>query len=183
MKSEVGPVCRGRIHSGKWCPSGLRRTRVRPSLAYRQNLIIAEDNRAPSTIQSTLSRHQISHAWQCRGVGGSLARGTRDLQADGSQWSFVTQQVQHEPGIPSLDAIRAATTAPTMRRSWHASVLRDRPEPGLWVWECSTDHCWKQRHTTDTLCPTCTAIRRCLSSFLQAYNGTPFKLQNCESRC
>ena len=37
-----------------------------------------------------------------------------------------------------------------MRRSWRASVLLDRPEPDLRVWEYSTDHCWKQRHTTDT---------------------------------
>ena len=43
-----------------------------------------------------------------------------------------------------------------MRRSWRASVLRGRPEPCLLVWECSTDHCWKQRHTTYT----CAAIRR-----------------------
>ena len=59
--------------------------------------------------------------------------------------------------ISSLDA---ATTARTVRRSWRASVLRDHSEQGLRVWECSTDHCWKQRHTTDTLCPTCAAIHR-----------------------
>ena len=31
-------------------------------------------------------------------------------------------------------------------------------KPGLLVWKCSTDHCWKQRHTTDILCPACAAI-------------------------
>ena len=30
----------------------------------------------------------------------------------------------------------------------------------LLVWECSKDHCWKQRYTADTLCTTCAAIRR-----------------------
>ena len=57
----------------------------------------------------------------------------------------------------SLDA---ATAPRTMRRSWRATVLRGRPEPDLRVWECTTDHSWNQRHTTDTLCPTCAAIRR-----------------------
>ena len=47
-----------------------------------------------------------------------------------------------------------------MRRSWRASVPRGRPEPGLRVWECSTDSCWKQRHITDTLYPICGAIRQ-----------------------
>ena len=32
-----------------------------------------------SIIQSTLSRHQSSPAWRCRGVSGGLARGTCDL--------------------------------------------------------------------------------------------------------
>ena len=50
------------------------------------------------------------------------------------------------------------TAVRTMRRSWHASVLCDCPEPGLRVWKCSTDYCWKKKHTTDTLCPTCAAI-------------------------
>ena len=54
--------------------------------------------------------------------------------------------------ISSLDA----TTASTMRQSRRVSVFDGRPEPNLWVWECSTDHCSKQRHTTDT---TCAAIR------------------------
>ena len=60
--------------------------------------------------------------------------------------------------ISSLDSVRVATAVPSMRRSWLASVLRGRQEPGIRVWECSTDHCWQQRHTTDTLCSTCKAI-------------------------
>ena len=71
-----------------------------------------------------------------------------------------TWTIRLAKGLSSLDAVRATTSAPIMRGSWHASALRCRPEPGLLVWECSTDHCWKQRHTTDTLCPTCAAIRR-----------------------
>ena len=62
-----------------------------------------------------------------------------------------------------------------MRRSWSASVLCGRPEPGLQVWECSTDNCWKQQHTTDTMCPTC-AASIWPSSFPQACNATPLKL-------
>ena len=38
-KPEVKPVYRGRMHSRRWRSPGLRRTRVCPSLAYRQNLI------------------------------------------------------------------------------------------------------------------------------------------------
>ena len=45
-----------------------------------------------------------------------------------------------------------------VRHPW--SILYGRPEPGLQVRECSTNHCWKQWHTTDTLCPTCAAIHR-----------------------
>ena len=46
--------------------------------------------------------------------------------------------------IFSLDAIRAATAALTVRLSWRASVLRGRSKLGLRVWEYSTDHCCKQ---------------------------------------
>ena len=62
--------------------------------------------------------------------------------------------------ITSLDAVQVVTAARTKCRSWHASVSCAHPEPGLRVWEYSTDHCWKQRHTTNTLCPTCAAIRQ-----------------------
>ena len=62
--------------------------------------------------------------------------------------------------ISSLDAARVASAAHTLRRCWRASVLRGRQVSGLQVWECSKDHCWKQRNTTDILCPTFVAIRR-----------------------
>ena len=81
------------------------------------------------------------------------------LQTDGFQWSSVTQQVQHVPGfLPRILFRRPLLLAQS--RVWCASVLRSRSEPGLWVWECSTDHCWKQRDTTDTLCPAWAAVRR-----------------------
>ena len=67
------------------------------------------------------------------------------LQAGGSQWSLW--QSDFFPGC----------CLGSHRCSHSASVLCGCPQPGLWVWECSTDHCWKQRHT-DTLCPTCAAI-------------------------
>ena len=43
--------------------------------------------------------------------------------------------------ISFLDAVWAANTARTMRRSSRPSVLGGRPELGLRVWECSTDYC------------------------------------------
>ena len=116
-----------------------------------------------STLQPTLSRHQSSRVQRCRGVSGSVVRGTRDLSPAASRWFPMV--LGDTAGatctrISSLDTVRAATAAHTMRQTWRESVLRGRPEPGFRVWECSTDHCWKQRYTTDTLCPTIAAIRR-----------------------
>ena len=96
-------------------------------------------------------------AWWCRGVSGSLDRGTRELTVpNGPRWySRCNMCPDFFPGCCSGGH----------RCSHKASILmcvciRGRPEPGLHMWECFTDHCWKQRHTTDTLCPTCAAIRR-----------------------
>ena len=121
-------------------------------------------------LQSILSRHQSSRAWWCRGVSVSLARGTRGLSHSSSRWfPMVLGDTAGATGawISSLDAVRAATAAGTMRQSWHASVLRGRPEPGLRVWECPSDHCWKQRHTTDPFCPIRVAI--CLPARFQRF--------------
>ena len=90
-----------------------------------------------STLQLTLS-HQSRHA---RDVSGSLARGTRDLSPAASR--LFPMVLGDKAGttcawISPLDAVRAATAARTMRRSLRASVLC---EPGLRMWECSTDHC------------------------------------------
>ena len=184
MKPEVGPVCRGRMHYGTWPSPGLRRTRVRPLLTYRQNLLssLKTTERHP-TLQSTLSRHQSSRAWRCHGVSGSLARGTRDLSSAANR---LFPKVLCDTAdatcaqISSLDAVWVATTARTMCSSWRSSVPRGRPEPGLRLWECSTDHCWKQRHTTtNTLCPKYSTIRRCLSNFPYAYNATPSNGWSC----
>ena len=95
-------------------------------------------------------------------LDGVVARRTRDLSPAASRrFPMVLGDTAGAKcaQMCSLDAVRAATVARTMRRYWRASVLRGRPEHGLRVWECSTDYCWKQRHTIDTLCPTC-AIRR-----------------------
>ena len=82
--------------------------------------------------------------------------------------------------ISSLDA---AIDARTVLRSWCASVLHGHSELGLQVWECSTDHCWKQWHTTHTLCLTFAKIFLCISSFPHAYNAPLFKWLNCNNRC
>ena len=162
MKPKVGPVCHGRMQSGIW--PILCRTHVRPSLAYRQKLISSlKMTECHSALQSTLSRHQSSHVWRCHGVSGSQVRGTCDLSPAASRRFPLV------PGntvgatctwISSLNAVWAATAARKMHQSWCVSVLRGRPESGLRIWECSTDYCWKQRHTTDTFCPKCVTIRR-----------------------
>ena len=161
MKPEMGPVCRERLHSGRWRSSGLRRTGVRPSLAYRQNLFcLLKRTECHSTLQSTLSRHQSSPALRFRGISGSLTRGTRDVShATRKRFSMVLCDTAGTT-CARISFLFAVTAVRTMRRSWRASVLRGRPEPGLRVRECSSDHCWKQRHTTDTLCQTCASIRR-----------------------
>ena len=102
MKPEVGSVCCGGMHSERWCSPGLCRTCVCPSLTYRQNLLSPlKTTECHSTLQSTLSQHRSSHAWRCHGVSGSWLEAHIIwflLQADGSQWSLMTQQVQHVPG-------------------------------------------------------------------------------------
>ena len=95
------------------------------------------------------------------GVSSSLARGTCDLSPTASRrFPMVLGDTAGATcaRISSLDAVWMATAACTMRRSWHSSVQRSHSEPGLWMWECSTGHCWKQWHTTNTLCPKCQAI-------------------------
>ena len=77
MKPKAGHVYRGRMHSGRWRSQCL--CRVRPSIAYRHNLLsLLKTTERHSILQSTLSRRQSSRAWRSRGVSGSLARGTRD---------------------------------------------------------------------------------------------------------
>ena len=74
--------------------------------------------------------------------------------------------------ISSLDAVRAAAAARTMRQSSRMSVQRGRPEPGLRVWECATGHYGKQRHIMPNMCRNSSI---CPSSFPQDYSVIPFK--------
>ena len=71
--------------------------------------------------------------------------------------------------ISSLDAVRAATPATTMRRSWRASVLRGRPGPGLRLWECSIDHCWKVCDTPPVQCAQ--HVQQSVDMFIQLPKG------------
>ena len=164
MKPEMVPTYSWRMHSGRWRFPDLRQTSVRLSLAYRQKQLSSlATTKRHSTFQSTHSEHQNSRACRCRGVSGSLAKGTRD-QSPAASGRFP-KVLGDKAGatraqISSLDAVRVATATRKMCRSWRASVLLGRPERGLRVWECSTYHYWKQRHTTDILCPTYAAIRR-----------------------
>ena len=144
--------------------TGVRHTLV---LTYRENLLSSlETTVCHSTLQSTLSRHQSSRTWRCPDVSGNLSSGTRGLNA--GEQTVINCSWWHSrwtcAWIYFLDSVLAVTAARTMRRSWRASVLRGRPEHGLHVWYCTKDDCSKQRHTTDTLCPTCAAIRRYVHS-------------------
>ena len=129
MKPEVGPVCRGLMYSGRWRSTDLRSTRVRPSLAYRDNLLSSlKTIDSHSTLQMTLSRHQSSRPWRCRGLSGSLARGTRDLSpAVNRRFSMVLGHTADALSvrISSLDAVLAAISASRIR-FWRASLLRGR---------------------------------------------------------
>ena len=114
---KVGHVYRGPMHSGRWHSPYIRRTRVHPSFAYKQNLLslnlITEDNIAPyhSPVASSTTP---SRARRCCGVSGNLARDTCDLS------SILSRRFPMVLGdttgatctrISSLDAIRAATAA------------------------------------------------------------------------
>ena len=103
---------------------------------------ITKDNGVP--FHSPVDFHNL----QCHGVDGSLARETCDLSHAASRWFPMV--LGDKAGakcaqISFLDAVQVATTGCTMRWSWHESVLCGHPGPGLWVWECFTDHCWKQQ--------------------------------------
>ena len=101
--------------------------------------LIIKGNDYYSTLQSTLSWHQSSRAWQCHAVSVSLARGTRDLSPAASrQFPVILDDTAGATlCLYFFSAVQAATTVHTMRRSWCASVLNGHPEPGLQVWECS----------------------------------------------
>ena len=109
-------------------------------------------------------------------ISGSLARSTRDLVPSTSR--RFTMVLGDTAGatcarIFSLDAVQAVTAAHTILSSCRASVLCGRPELGLRVCECCTDHCWKQGHTT-TLCPTFAENHGCSLEWLL---GTLFTSQ------
>ena len=77
------------------------------------------------------------------------------LQADGSQWSWVTQQEQHVPGFLPWMCHRCFHNASIL-----TCVCITRPsESGLRVLGCFTHHCWRQRHivldmwSNPSICP------------------------------
>ena len=140
--------------------------------------VIIEDNSA--SFQSTLSWHHSSRAWRCRSVSGSLARDRHDLSPAASRRFPMVLGDTAGATCTQISSLDVATTAHTMCQPWHASVLRGRAEPGLRVWECTTDYCWNQRRTKDSLCTTCAAV--CPSSFPQAYHN-PIQWPDCNNRC
>ena len=140
--------------------------------------LITNNNRAPFPLSSRPFHYTQGSFWRCRGISGCLARGTRDLSPVASRRfpmvlgdTVGTTYAQ----ISSLVAVRAATAARTMHRSWRASVLRGRPEIGLQVWECSIDNA-ESSGTPRYIVPNmCSNLSICPSSFTQTYNATPFK--------
>ena len=146
MKPEVGPFCCGWMYSGRWRLQSQRCRCVRPSLAYRQNLLSSvKTTQCNSTLQPVM--------WVL-------------LQALGS---LVTQQMQHVPGC-CLGGHYCLHNV--------SILMCSRPEPGLRVWECSTDHYLKLQHTTNTLCPTCAAIHRYVHP---ASRGPTMRFNVCSS--
>ena len=151
-----------------------------PSLAVRQNVLSSpKTTKRHSTLQSTLSRHQSSHAWCCHGVSGSLARDTRALSPAAS-WQFPMFLGDTADAtcawISFIDAVWEITAAHTMCQSWCASVLHDRRESGLWC--VRMFHRWLLKAATchRYIVPImCSNPSTCSSSFPHAYNATSFK--------
>ena len=116
----MGPVCRGRKHSGR-CSTSVRCTRLLPTHSYRQNLLSSlRKIERRSTLQSVPSLHQSSRACWCRGVSGKLTRGTRDMSLAASR--RFPMALGDTAGATcawssSLDDVQAAIAACTMRQS------------------------------------------------------------------
>ena len=127
----------GRKHSRKRRSSGLRRTSITRILTVS---VITEDNRLYSALQSTLSRHQSSRAWQCHGFSGSLAISTH---AANRRFLMILADTAGTTStrISSLGAFRAATAARKMCRTPMCICTVQPPSTGLRVWECSKDRC------------------------------------------
>ena len=118
MKPEMGPVYHGRMYSERLRSPGVRRKHLRPLLAYRQNLLSTlQTIERHSTLQSTLSRHQCSRAWRCRGVSGSMARVKCDLSPDASRRFVMVLGDTAGANSVQISSLDAATAASTMRRS------------------------------------------------------------------
>ena len=123
MKPEVGLVCRGRMPPED-NTHHVYAIRVRPSFAYRQNLLSSlKTTEHLSTLQSTLSRHHNSRTWRSRGSSGSQARGTRDMSPVTSR--RLPMVLGDTAGatctrISTLNDVRAATPARTMRLHYAA---------------------------------------------------------------
>ena len=171
MKPEVGPGCRGRIHSGRRRSSGLRRRiRVRPSLTYKQNLVSSLMTKERHfSLQSILSRHQSSYVWLFRGVSGNLARGTCDLSlAAIRRFPMVLDDTASATcaRIISLQGVPVATALLIMRQSLPAFVPRGRAGPVLRPLLKATHHRYIVPNWNPSICP---------SSFSQTYSATPFK--------
>ena len=128
-------------------------------------------NRSPFHTPLDSFGHQSTLACRC----GNLARDICDLGSAAS-WLFpmVLGDIAGAPcaRISSLDAVRAVIA---LALCVDIDVCLYYPEPRLRVWECSTDYCWKQWNTTDTLCPTSSAIHRCIYPASRRHETIPLK--------
>ena len=112
-----------------------------------------------------------------------MARGTLDLSPTESRWFLMVLGDTASVTCARISSLDVATIAHKICRSWHASVPCSRPEPDLRVWECSTDLCRKQRHTTIHCAQ---HVQQSVDTSIQlpeAYNATLFKWTNCDNRC
>ena len=161
MKPEAGLLCRRWMYSGRWRSPGYAAVYVCSITSIQTTYSHHWRLQRHSTLQSTLSQHQSSRAWRCRGVSSSLTRYTLfdsccKHTVPNDPWWHSRCNMCLLPwmmfGRPPL----FAQCVDIDRRLYYSTIQN------LWsrVLECPTDHCWKQRHTIEKLCPTCAAIRR-----------------------
>ena len=113
-------------------------------LLFTQELIHFTQEILPLLPKKLLTPYSRNLRVPSHRISGSLARSTRDLSpAAISRFPMVLGDTAGATyaRIFSLDALWGATAAHTMQRSGSASALCGHPEPGLQVWECSTNHC------------------------------------------
>ena len=171
-------LCRGRMHSGRWRSPGLFRTRVRPSLTYRQNLHSSLKTTSAIPLFSRLFHDtRLAVLGGVVVVSGTLARERRELSSPASRWCSVvlmTQQMQHVPWfIPWILFGRSPLLAQCVNLDaylYYAAVQNVIYGYGMFHRPLLKQ--WHHRYIVPNVCNDPSI---CPSSFPKAYNATTFK--------